>query len=99
MPGITELEKQANEIALQKWGLTKIQIDALLDASQMPEAAFAIVDIYKSLNILFEDSLQADSWVHRSNQYFAGETALDAMLKGIKGIESVQKYLKNQLYS
>jgi len=98
MSNTSELEKQANEVALQKWHLTESQLSALLDGNQMPEAAYAIVDIYESLNILLEDEQQADSWIHRSNQYFAGKTALEVMLKGIEEIQSVQTYLKNQLY-
>lgn len=33
MPDTCELEKQANEIALQKWHLTKSQLSTLLDDS------------------------------------------------------------------
>ncbi len=64
----------------------------------MPEAAHVIIDSYNSLIILFEDEIQTDSWVCRSNEYFDGKTALEVMLKGVEGIHSVQSYLKNQLY-
>jgi hypothetical protein len=94
----SKLEKQAIEISFQKWSLTEPQISNLLESEQATEAAYAIVDIYNSLHTLFEDSLQADSWIHRPNQYFDGKTALEVMLKGIEEIQSVQTYLKNQLY-
>ena len=87
-----------SEIAIESWNLSELQIATLREFNETPGASNAIVDIHKSLNILFEDEQQADNWVHRPNQYFEGKSALEVMLKGWVGIKSVQAYLKSQIY-
>ena len=92
MFNITNERLLAHEIAEQRWGLSKIQITKLSDNDDVPKASAAIIDIYNSLNILFENRLQEDSWIHRPNQYFDGKTALKVILNEVQGIKSVQDY-------
>lgn len=58
-----------------------------------------LLGIYKALHILFSESEQADSWLHRANQagLFAGSSALDYMLQGkMINLYEVRKYLDAQ---
>lgn len=53
-----------------------------------------ILGIYKALQILFKSTAQADGWVKRPNDAFAGKSALDRMLGGdVTDLAAVRAYL------
>lgn len=94
----TDYRGLACEIVIQKWKLPQLKASILLNATSSDANAKIIVDIYKSLNILFENEQQADNWIHQPNKYFSGITALQVMQANQEGMEKVQQYLKAQLY-
>ncbi len=58
-----------------------------------------LLGIWKDLQILFPDTQQADSWVHRPNQapLFGGQSALQRMLSGnVADLYVVRQYLDAQ---
>ena len=55
-----------------------------------------LIGIYESLHRLFQDTEQANVWVHKPNKAFNDDTALYLMLSDIEGIEKVNKYLSAQ---
>ncbi|MFC5742201.1 MbcA/ParS/Xre antitoxin family protein [Dyella tabacisoli] len=58
-----------------------------------------LLGIYKDLQILFPDTQQADTWVHRPNQapLFGGQSALQRMLSGnVADLYVVRQYLDAQ---
>ncbi len=58
-----------------------------------------LLGIYKALHILFSNSEQANTWLHRDNQasLFAGRSALDYILQGkVINLLDVRKYLDAQ---
>lgn len=53
-----------------------------------------LLGIYKALRLLFPSQAQADQWPHKSNRDFAGESALEQMLKGnVMHLAEVRRYL------
>lgn len=59
-----------------------------------------VLGIFKSLNMLFSDSRQADEWIRRPNvaQLFAGCSALERMLAGdLADLLAVRNYLDAQV--
>ena len=53
-----------------------------------------LASIYKALQIVVPDPKAADTWLHRSNRYFAGRSALDVMLDGkLADIYRVRTYV------
>ena len=56
-----------------------------------------IMGIYKALGILFPTRAQADTWLHKPNQAFNLESALDFMLKGsMIHLSDLRRYLDAQ---
>jgi uncharacterized protein (DUF2384 family) len=56
-----------------------------------------LLGIWKSLHILFTNDSQAEDWIHRSNRYFDGASALEVMLEGsVASIYRVRHYLDAQ---
>ena len=55
-----------------------------------------LTSIYESLHYLFQNTEQANAWVHKPNNAFNGETGLFLMLSSVKGIDQVNKYLSAQ---
>jgi uncharacterized protein (DUF2384 family) len=43
---------------------------------------FLVICIYRALHTLFEDSEQADTWLHRPNQMFENKHALVSLCSG-----------------
>jgi uncharacterized protein (DUF2384 family) len=43
---------------------------------------FLVICIYRALHTLFEDSEQADTWLHRPNQMFGNKPALVSLCSG-----------------
>lgn len=53
-----------------------------------------VLGIYKALQILFDDPVQADAWISRANDAFGGRSALDRMVAGnISDLHAVRAYL------
>lgn len=53
-----------------------------------------LLGIHKALRILFTDNTRAYGWVKRSNETFAGDSALDIMLRGqITDLFRIRHYL------
>jgi Protein of unknown function (DUF2384) len=53
-----------------------------------------VLGIYKALHILFQDSTQADQWIRKPNDAFAGQSALARMLAGnVSDLHQVRSYL------
>jgi hypothetical protein len=53
-----------------------------------------VLGIYKALQILFPIPEQADAWIARPNQAFAGKSALERMLGGnVADLHAVRSYL------
>ena len=58
-----------------------------------------LLGIWKSLQILFPDPVQADAWLHKPNQapLFGGHSALERMLSGnVADLYVVRQYLDAQ---
>ena len=58
-----------------------------------------LLGIWKSLQILFPDTAQADAWLHKPNQspLFGGHSALERMLSGnVADLYVVRQYLDAQ---
>ena len=58
-----------------------------------------LLGIWKSLQILFPDPVQADAWLHKPNQapLFGGHSALERMLSGnVADLYVVREYLDAQ---
>ena len=87
----------AYRILAERWKVTKPEIAILFAINGKKKSTLAILDIYRSLNLLFENEKQADSWVHRPNDYFNGKAALEVMLEDDIGLQEVQVYLKGRL--
>jgi hypothetical protein len=50
--------------------------------------------IWKALQILYSDHAQGDSWVHRPNRHFGGQTPLERMSAGdVTDLAAVRQYL------
>jgi hypothetical protein len=53
-----------------------------------------VAGIYKALQILYGDPAQADGWVSRPNQHFAGQTPLERMAAGdVTDLAAVRAYV------
>lgn len=55
-----------------------------------------LLNIWKTLRILFTQDERGEAWIRRKNLYFDGASALDVMLEGISGIIRVRRYLDAQ---
>lgn len=66
-------------------------------SSQEIDQLSRIVRIYIALHSLFTNRDQANSWLHRSNEYFGSRTGLEEILsEPSTKIEEVAKYLEYQ---
>jgi hypothetical protein len=53
-----------------------------------------VAGIYKALQILYADPVQADGWVRRPNRQFGGQTPLERMSAGdVTDLAAVRAYL------
>jgi hypothetical protein len=53
-----------------------------------------ILGIYKALQILFTENARADSWIHKPNKDFGGQSALERMLGGdVTDLAYIREYL------
>jgi len=53
-----------------------------------------VLGIFKSLEVIYEEHELADDWVHKPNDAFGGQSALDRMLAGqIVDLARVRDYL------
>lgn len=53
-----------------------------------------VIGIYKGLQILFPDPAQADAWISKPNEAFAGRSALDRMMGGnVSDLHAVRAYI------
>jgi uncharacterized protein (DUF2384 family) len=53
-----------------------------------------ISGIWKALAIIYSDDALADSWVHRPNEFFGGQTPLERMTAGdVTDLAAVRQYL------
>ena len=56
-----------------------------------------LLSIYKSLQILIPNEVNADSWIKRPNSYFGSQSALEFMMGGqVVDIYKVREYLDAQ---
>jgi uncharacterized protein (DUF2384 family) len=55
-----------------------------------------LLNIWKTLRILFTQDEQGEAWIRRKNLYFDGASAFDVMLEGVSGIIRVRRYLDAQ---
>lgn len=56
-----------------------------------------LLAIFKALEIVLPDHQAADGWVHRSNSFFNGQSALEVMLGGnVADIIRVRQYVDAQ---
>ena len=56
-----------------------------------------LLNVWKSLRILFTVDERAEQWVRRPNDFFDGEAAIDVMLQGgVSDIYRVRQYLDAQ---
>lgn len=71
-----------------EYGRTSVDLNARLSN---------IIGIHKSLRLLFKDAVRGYAWMRKSNQFFAGDSALDVLLKGeFTDILRVRHYLDAQ---
>lgn len=75
---------------------------ALGNEIHLPEASLIrishIIRIYKSLHIIFASEDQANTWIHKANANFDGDSALNVILGGeISDIEKISNYLQEQV--
>lgn len=83
------------ESTFYKW---KRQQDGALGRDTLERISY-LLGIYKALQILFPDPVQADAWLHKPNQstLFGGQSALDRMLSGnVADLYVVRQYLDAQ---
>jgi hypothetical protein len=53
-----------------------------------------VAGIWKGLQIIYSDPAQADSWVHRENAFFGGQTPLGRMAAGdVTDLAAVRAYV------
>ncbi len=53
-----------------------------------------ILGIYKALQLLFTDPVQANQWIHKPNQAFGGHSALEHALGGrVVDLAELRRYL------
>ncbi len=55
-----------------------------------------ILNIWKSLRILFTQDELGEDWVRAKNRYFDGASALDVMLEGMSGLIRVRRHVDAQ---
>jgi hypothetical protein len=54
-----------------------------------------VFGIYRSLHLLIEKDELADSWLHKSNLEFDGQSATSLIVRdGLNGLERVDEYLQ-----
>ncbi len=83
------------ESTFYKW---KRQQDGALGRDTIERISY-LLGIWKSLQILFPDSVQADAWLHKPNvaALFGGHSALERMLSGnVADLYVVRQYLDAQ---
>jgi hypothetical protein len=83
------------ESTFYKW---KRQRDASLGRDTLERISY-LLGIWKSLQILFPDPVQADAWLHKLNAapLFGGHSALERMLSGnVADLFVVRQYLDAQ---
>jgi hypothetical protein len=83
------------ESTFYKW---KRQQDGSL-SRDVTERISYLLGIWKALQILFPDPIQADAWLHKPNQarLFGGHSALERMLSGnVADLYVVRQYLDAQ---
>jgi hypothetical protein len=79
-----EIWKQGGALEIDSITLTRVSL---------------VMGIYKALHTLFEDSEQADTWLHRPNQMFGSKPALISLCSGeLEEMYALRKYLDNQIY-
>ena len=86
-----------SRILRDRWGLSTEQVQTLYANEEELIVTSRIYSIYRATHLLFQNEQQADSWIHRPNNFFEGITALDIMLGSPDGLKKVQKYLCSQL--
>ena len=55
-----------------------------------------ILNIWKSLRIVFTHDELGEEWVRAKNRYFDGASALDVMLEGVSGLIRVRRHVDAQ---
>lgn len=55
-----------------------------------------ILNIWKSLRIVFTQDELGEEWVRAKNRYFDGASALDVMLEGMSGLIRVRRHVDAQ---
>ncbi len=61
------------------------------------EQSFRLLRVYKALLSIFKNEQQANSWIHKPNDYYAGHTALSAIVSDPTKLEGLVCYLEYQL--
>lgn len=86
------------------WNLDEEHIAKILSTSSLAKERLlvisAILGIHKSLRIVFGNQVNCYSWIHRPNDIFDGQTALEFMCeRGSDGVFEVNRYLQAQTTS
>jgi len=93
---ITKAWKLSDSDVKNLLGIEKETTANNLLPSHMKRRLSLLTGIYECLHYIFQDTEQANTWLHKPNKALNGETALCLMLNGIEGIEQVNKYLTAQ---
>lgn len=93
---ITKAWKLSDSDSIKLLGIEKdVTVNSIL-SSHTKRRLSLLIGIHESLLCLFQDTEQANAWVHKPNKAFNNDTALYRMLSDIEGIEKVNKYLSAQ---
>lgn len=87
---------------ISEWNLSPFEMAEIIGESsivpdtQLSEQSFqkaiSVINIYKYLGILFQDAKHSNSWVHKENQSFNGQTAFNVMKTDINQVERYLAY-------
>lgn len=57
-----------------------------------------LIAIYKQLHQIFPGPAQANAWMSKPNEEYQNRSCLEVITQdGLKGVQSIKKYLENQL--
>ena len=89
--GITNLD--FNNVV---WGDAEV-LPSPLSTSSLEQLS-RLIRVYKALHVLFKDRTQANTWLHRQNEHFENNTALEVIYSDpSKNLQYVAEYLEQQL--
>jgi hypothetical protein len=85
----------------KEWNLSDKHISKMLSSDLSDKERLIVISatlgIYKSLQIIFGTQENVNSWIHKPNIQFGGESALDYICeRGTDGLLTVNTYLQAQ---